>query len=87
MAGLRYKAKKRGGKQLRLVEYTEEMEPHWCDKGHIGYVLDGRFEIKYEREIAVYNPGDGIFIPAGEEHRHMGKVLSGVVRVVFVEDA
>jgi quercetin dioxygenase-like cupin family protein len=63
------------------------MEPHWCEKGHIGYVLQGQFEIRYDREINVYNQGDGVFIPAGKEHRHMGKVLSDVVRVIFVEDA
>ena len=43
IAGLRYKAERRGGRQLRVVEYTREMEPHWCDKGHIGCVLTGAF--------------------------------------------
>ena len=86
MAGLRLKAKREGGKQLRLVEYTPEMEPHWCDKGHYGYVLDGRFEIRYDNETVVYEPDDGIFIPSGHAHRHMGKALTDVVRVFFVED-
>ena len=86
MDGLRFKADKQGDKQLRLVEYTQEMEPHWCEKGHIGYVLEGRFEIRYDREVHIYNPGDGIFIPDGAEHKHMGKVLTDVVRVIFVED-
>ena len=85
-AGLRYKAERRGGRQLRVVEYTREMEPHWCDKGHIGCVLEGRFEIRFEGETAVFNAGDGVFIPPGPEHRHMGAALSDVVRVVFVED-
>jgi quercetin dioxygenase-like cupin family protein len=87
MEGLRCKASKQGGKQLRMVEYTRDMEPHWCEKGHIGCVLEGQFEIRYQSEVAVYNPGDGVFIPEGKEHRHMGKVLSDVVKVVFVEDA
>lgn len=86
MAGLRFKAKREEGKQLRLVEYTPEMEPHWCDKGHYGYVLKGRFEIQYDDETVVYEPDDGIFIPSGNEHRHMGKALTDVVRVIFVED-
>ena len=86
MAGLRFKAKRQGGRQLRLVEYTKEMEPHWCEKGHIGYVLDGQFEIKFERGVAIFNAGDGVFIPSGPEHKHMGKVLSDAVRAVFVED-
>ncbi len=69
-----------------MVEYTPAMEQHWCDKGHIGYVLDGEFEIKFDNEIVTYKRGDGVFIPSGAEHRHMGRALTGVVRVVFVED-
>ena len=86
MDGLRFKANRQEGRQLRLVEYTQEMPPHWCEKGHIGYVLEGQFEIAFEAEVAVFNPGDGIFIPAGAQHKHKGKVLSDLVRVVFVED-
>ena len=86
MEGLRFKVNKQGGRQLRLVEYTRDMPPHWCEKGHIGYVLEGQFEIKFEGEVAIFNPGDGIFIPSGAEHKHMGRVLSDMVRVVFVED-
>ncbi len=86
MAGVRFKAVSHGGRRLRLVEYTPEMSPHWCDHGHIGYLLAGRFEIRFDRETLVYNTGDGVFIPAGPEHRHMARALSEVVRVVFVED-
>ncbi|UCE19404.1 MAG: cupin domain-containing protein [Gemmatimonadota bacterium] len=86
MTGLRARKKIQENKQLRLVEYTKEMEPHWCEKGHIGYVLDGQFEIQFEKKVIVFNPGDGIFIPSGPEHKHMGRVLSDVVRVIFVED-
>ena len=87
MDGLRFKACKHGDRQLRLVEYTRDMAPHWCEKGHVGYALDGRLEIQFENETVVFNPGDGIFIPPGPDHMHMGKVCSDVVRVVFVEDA
>lgn len=86
MAGLRFRAMGQGGRRLRLVEYTKEMEPHWCENGHIGYVLDGKFEIKFDNETAVYEPGDGVFIPPGAEHKHMGRCLTEVVKAVFVED-
>jgi quercetin dioxygenase-like cupin family protein len=86
MAGLRFKADRRGARQLRLVEYTPDMEPHWCEKGHIGYLLDGRFEIRFDDDVFTFSPGDGIFIPPGKEHRHMGKALTERVRAVFVED-
>ena len=87
LAGLRFKAHTRGGRRLRLVEYTPEMAPHWCENGHIGQVLEGRFEIRYDDETVVYDPGDGIFIPSGAADRHMGRALTDVVRIIFVEDA
>ena len=46
MEGLRYKVYKHKNKQLRLIEYTKEMPLHWCEKGHYGYILDGKFEIE-----------------------------------------
>lgn len=84
--GMRQKKIERDGKRLRLVEYSKEMEPHWCEKGHIGYVLGGEFEIRYDAVTHVYGRGDGVFIPTGREHRHMGTVLSDTVLVVFVEN-
>jgi quercetin dioxygenase-like cupin family protein len=86
MNGLRFKAVRQAGRQLRLVEYTKDMPLHWCEKGHIGCVLEGRFEIRFPGEVHVYNEGDGVFIPAGPEHKHMGRALTDMVRVVFVEE-
>lgn len=86
MDGLRFRAVRQDGKQLRLVEYTKDMEPHWCEKGHIGYLLDGEFEIRFDDGVDIFKPGDGIFIPPGRKHRHMGKALTDVVRAVFVEE-
>ncbi len=83
MDGLCFKASKQNGKQLRLVEYTKEMPPHWCENGHIGYVLEGEFEIAFEGEVVIFKPGDGIFIPAGKEHKHMGRALTHIVKIVF----
>jgi quercetin dioxygenase-like cupin family protein len=42
-------------------------------------------EIEYENEKIIYNPGDGIFIPDGSEHKHKGKVLSKKALVFFIE--
>jgi len=86
MAGVRHKVADHGGRRLRLVEYTEEMEPHWCERGHVGLVLRGQFEIGFSDEALVFGPGDGVFIPSGAAHKHMGRVLSGPVRALFVED-
>jgi mannose-6-phosphate isomerase-like protein (cupin superfamily) len=86
MAGVRHKVKKIGARQIRLVEYSREMEPHWCEKGHYGYILEGTCEIEFETGTRLFEPGDGVFIPDGAEHKHRAKNLTDVVKVVFVED-
>jgi ethanolamine utilization protein EutQ (cupin superfamily) len=86
MKGVRHKLVKEGPRLLRLAEYSKELEPHWCERGHIGWILEGQLEVRFNDDVLVFNPGDGVFIPAGREHRHMGRALSDVVRVVFVED-
>jgi quercetin dioxygenase-like cupin family protein len=42
-------------------------------------------EIEYETAKIIYNPGDGIFIPDGPEHKHRARVLSGKAVVFFLE--
>ena len=73
--------------RLRLVEYSSDMEPHWCERGHVGYMLEGQFQIEFDDGTKVFDAGDGIVIPRGPEHRHRATVLSAIVRAVFVEDA
>lgn len=86
MTGHRYKISRQRNRQLRLVECTKDMEPRWCEKGHIGFVLDGKLEIRFENNVLVFNSGDGIFIPDGDEHKHMPRALTDVVRFILVED-
>jgi len=85
--GVRFKAYQQGEKKLRLAEFTKEfVEPDWCTKGHIGYVLEGQMEIDFDRKVIQFGPGDGVFIPAGEEHKHKAKVLTDVAKIILVED-
>ena len=84
--GVRQKATTDGNKMVRLVEYSPNMPLHWCEKGHFGYILDGRFEIEFADGSQIFEQGDGIFIPDGHAHRHRGKALTDVVRAVLVED-
>ena len=86
MHGMRQKVFSEGKRRVRLVEYTADMEPHWCARGHHGYILDGRFELEFDSGTEIFETGDGVFIPDCEEHRHRGRVLTDVVRVIFVED-
>jgi len=86
LEGVKSKFYKHGNKQIRQVEYTKDMPPHWCEKGHYGMILEGKFEIEFENETIIYDKGDGVFIPNGKDHKHCAKVLSDVVKVIFVED-
>lgn len=84
--GVRQKVYRSGDRQLRLVEYSRDMPPHWCEKGHYGYVLNGRMEIRFENEVHTFSSGDGVFLPSGSEHKHMAKILTDTATVFFVED-
>ena len=87
MLGVRFKMHEQDGRKLRLAEFTREFkEPDWCRKGHIGYVLEGEGELQFSEQTVSLKAGDGIFIPAGEEHKHLLHVLGGRVRVVLVEE-
>ncbi len=86
--GARYKAFQQGSRKLRLLEFSRGfVEPDWCTKGHIGYVLDGELDIDFSGTIVRFSAGDGIFIPAGTESKHMAKVTTDVVKLILVEDA
>ena len=86
-AGVRFKAYEKAGRRLRLVEFSREfVEPDWCQSGHIGMVLEGRLEVDFDGDVVMLNPGDGVFIPPGGQHRHKGRAVSDVVRMVLVEE-
>ena len=85
--GVRFKAYEQGGRRMRLAEFTKEfVEPDWCIKSHIGYILEGQMEIDFDGEKEVFGPGDGVFIPAGQEHKHKATVLADKVKAFLVED-
>jgi quercetin dioxygenase-like cupin family protein len=86
-AGVRFKACEQGGRRLRLAEFGQGfVEPDWCTKGHIGYVLAGEMAVDFHGQIVTFRAGDGLFIPPGPEHGHKARVLTNFVRVVLVED-
>lgn len=83
--GVRHKYIDQNSLRIRLVEYSREMPPHWCEKGHYGYLIEGQMEIEYKNSRMIYKPGDGIFIPAGPDHKHRAWVLSEKALVFFLE--
>lgn len=87
LPGARAKVYRNGSKQLRLVEFTSEFfEPHWCEKGHVGFVLAGMVEICFHGKVISYPEGSGIFISPGSASAHKARSVSPVVRMVLVED-
>ncbi|HEV3469814.1 MAG TPA: hypothetical protein VG148_10875 [Pyrinomonadaceae bacterium] len=86
--GARSKAAGRGGRRLRLVEFTAAfVEREWCTKAHAGYVVEGELEVAFADRVEHFTAGDGIFIGGGEGERHRARAASPVVRLVLVEDA
>src|SRR6516164_2072081 len=38
--------------KIRQVEYSENyLADHWCDKGHIVYIIDGELEIAHQNSL------------------------------------
>ena len=87
MPGARFKIFSDGKKQMRLLEFTSEfVEPHWCKKGHIGFVLNGELEIYFAGKIVNYIQGSGIFIPPGTLTKHKARPITPSVQLFLVED-
>jgi hypothetical protein len=85
--GIRLKTWHSDGKQVRLVEFTQEfVEPLWCEKGHVGMVLLGELEIDFKGQLVRYPEGTGILIPAGPASAHRGRSVTPVTRLFLVEE-
>jgi len=85
--GARFKVFRNGSKQLRLVEFTNEfIEPDWCEKGHVGFVIHGELEIDFHGSIVRYPEGSGIFIQSGSADRHKARSVTPTVLLFLVED-
>ncbi len=78
ISGAQYKSFQKEGVQLRVVEFFDDFEEiDWCQKGHIGYVLEGRLQIDFDGQIIEYRVGDGIWITEGENDQHKARVPKG----------
>jgi quercetin dioxygenase-like cupin family protein len=88
LPGARFKVYRTSGKQIRLVEFTSAfVEPDWCERAHVGLVLEGALEVDFHGDLVTYETGEGLFIPAGSKGGHKARSLTPVVRLVLVEDA
>ena len=89
LLGARFKRFEQDGRVVRLVEFTDQLvEPDWCRKGHVGYVVEGRVTIDFSGTPVTYQAGDALYIRADETDKHMASVAKGENVVLFmVEDA
>jgi quercetin dioxygenase-like cupin family protein len=84
--GVRFKAVVRGGLKLRLLEFSPGfVEPDWCRKGHVGWVLEGTLRIEFPGGTETFRAGQGVFLLAGEAERHKAHVVGDAVRLILVE--
>ena len=87
LPGARFKVYREGARQIRLLEFTSEfVEPQWCEKGHVGLVLEGALELDFHGRVVRYSAGSGLFIPGGSSSAHKARALTPIVRLVLVED-
>ena len=85
--GVRFKKCERQGRRLRLAEFTKEfVEPDWCVKGHIGYVLEGVIAVDFHGKEVVFVAGDGLFILPGTEHGHKARAITDSVTLILVDE-
>jgi quercetin dioxygenase-like cupin family protein len=84
---VRQKIHREGTRQIRLVEFeTSEGAEHWCETGHIGYVLKGALSISFNGEVVSFKAGDGLFIPSGAASKHRSVQISSGTQLLMVED-
>ena len=76
-----------GSRQIRLIEFeTSDGAEHWCETGHIGYVLKGSLQISFDGNVISFKAGDGLFIPSGAACKHRGVQISSGTQLLMVED-
>lgn len=85
--GVRQKVYREGSRQIRLVEFsTSEGFSHWCETGHIGFVLAGGLEISFNGNAVSFVAGDGLFIPSGAESAHRAVSIVPGTRLLMIEE-
>jgi quercetin dioxygenase-like cupin family protein len=81
----RIKMARAEGQQLRLIELGPGfVEPQWCERGHVGYVVSGQYVTDLDGETWTMRAGQGFILPTGTRHR--SRNAGSLPAVVFVVD-
>lgn len=85
--GFQIKSADSGGCTIRMASYGPGfVDDYWCDKGHVGFVSEGRLTIMFDDGPQHYKAGDAFRIPPGRATRHKVSQPLGQAAVVFVTD-
>ena len=81
----RVKVDRAEGRQVRLIELGPGfVEPEECVRGHIVYVVSGRYMQQVEGETWEMRAGEALILSPGTRHR--SRNTGSVATVVFVVD-
>ncbi len=85
--GIYLKVFEQNQQMIRLVKFNPGfIEPDWCQKSHVGFVLEGSFDLEFPDKTIQYKAGDGLFIDTSENHEHIIKVTSTEPVLLFLVD-
>ena len=84
---VRQKSYCEGSQIVRLVEFgTTDGPEHWCEVGHIGYVLKGALSVSFNEQVVSFAAGDGLFIPSGAPSRHRAVSITPGTVLLMIGD-
>jgi quercetin dioxygenase-like cupin family protein len=84
---VRQKVHCEGTRQIRLVEFAASEGPeHWCETGHIGYVLKGSLSISFNGEVMSFEAGDALIIPTGTASKHRATSIAKGTLLLMIEE-
>lgn len=84
--GTRIKYLEIGGQALRLQEFSPRfIDPTWCDKAHVGFVIKGELEIDFKEDGKKRFPeGVDLIIQHGKKHKT--RSIAEITQLFLVED-
>lgn len=81
----RVKAAESDGYEVRLFELGPGfVEPQWCTRGHVGYVVSGQYITDLDSETLQMRAGQGFVLPPGVRHR--SRNTGAMPAIVFLVD-
>jgi quercetin dioxygenase-like cupin family protein len=81
----RVKAAEADGYEMRLFELGPSfVEPQWCTRGHVGYVVSGQYITDLDDGTLQMRAGQGFVLPPGVRHR--SRNTGAMPAIVFLVD-